>query len=147
LRDDAKVKIVRYLTSRTVDDSALVRRQQLDAELGRVTKLFQWEHIAEGEYFTERRRITAALDELPPDIAAGPSDDAIALATDVGSMWPEMTPTEKRRFIDQWFDEIHIGRRAETIEVVPAERTKGLVYAACTNASSPTVRMRFIQRG
>jgi hypothetical protein len=39
------------------------------------------------------------------------------------------------------------GRRAETIEVVPAERTKGLVYAACTNASSPTVRMRFIQRG
>jgi len=58
-----------------------------------------------------------------------------------------LTPTEKRRFIDQWFDEIHVGRRAETIEVVPAERTKGLVYAACTNASSPTVRMRFIQRG
>jgi hypothetical protein len=69
-----------------------------------VTKLFQWEHIVEGQYLTERRRITAALDELPPDIAAGPSDDAIALATDVGSMWTEMTPTEKRRFIDQWFD-------------------------------------------
>lgn len=146
LPTDAKVKIVRFLTSRTVDDASRVRRQQLDAELGRVTKLFQWEHIGEVEYLAERRRITTALDELPPDLAAAPSDEAIALATDVGSMWPDMTTEEKRRFIDQWFDEIHIGRRGATLEVVPSERAKGLVYAASSSAPS-TVRLRFIKRG
>lgn len=146
LPDDARVKIVRYLSTRTVDDGARVRRQQLDAELGRVTKLFQWEHISEADYLAERRRITAALDELPADVAAGPSDDAIALATNVGALWPEMTSDEKRRFIDQWFDEIHIGRRGETLEMVPAERTKALVYAS-SEASASSGRSRFIQRG
>jgi DNA invertase Pin-like site-specific DNA recombinase len=130
LAADAKMKIVRFHNSRTVDDGARVRRQQLEAELGRVTKLFQWQHIAEDAYLIERRRITVTLDELPPDVSGGPSDEAIALATNVGALWPEMTPAEKRRFIDQWFDEIHIGRRAETIEFVPAERTIGLIYAS-----------------
>jgi hypothetical protein len=145
LAADAKIKIVRFLQSRTVDDGARIRRQQLDAELGRVTKLFQWEHIAEDEYLAERRRITTTLDELPPDVSAGPSDEAIALATNVGALWPEMTADEKRRFIDQWFEEVHVGRRGETLEVVPAEHTKGLVYASCAGSAS-SGRYRFIQR-
>lgn len=124
-----------------------MRRQQLEAELTRVAKLFQWEHIGDDEYLSERRRIITSLDELPTPTTDAPSDEAIALATEVGALWPEMTPAEKRRFIDSWFDEIHIGRRAETIEFVPTERTKGLVFYASAAQAVPTVRSRFIQRG
>ena len=146
MRDDAKVKIVRYLRSRQVDDGSVVRRQQLEGELTRVSKLFQWEHIAEDEYLAERRRITRSLDELPIAATTAAPDDAIAIAGRVGELWDEMTVDERRRFIDQWFDEVHIGRRAETLEFVPAVRTRELVYAA-VESSPAGVGLPFIKRG
>lgn len=146
--------LTRHEVETLLDTDLLPRRVAAAlADLSRVPSCFGRRRLHDaaevfrGRVLTERRRIAAALDELPPDVTHGPSDEAIALATQVGALWPEMTPTEKRRFIDQWFHEIHIGRRAESLEVVPSDRTKGPVYAACTSASSPTVPMRFIQRG
>lgn len=47
-------------------------------------------------------------------------------------------------FVDKWFDEVRISRRAESLAFVLAARTRELVYASVTTSS---VRLPFIQRG
>ena len=89
------------------------------------------------------------MSEPPPGIGPGTfySPDGLGnsvLAPDVGALWPETAPAEKRRYIDQWFDEIQIGRRTDTNEVLPTERMRGLIYAACTTSF---VGLPIIQRG
>jgi hypothetical protein len=47
-------------------------------------------------------------------------------------------------FVDKWFDEVRISRRAESLAIVSAAPTRELIYAACTTSS---MRLPFIQRG
>jgi DNA invertase Pin-like site-specific DNA recombinase len=128
---DAKVKIVKYLSGHAADDGdRAARRRQLDGELARVTNLYRWEHIGEAEYLAERRRIQRALDAVPQPITTGPSEEALRLVGQVGEIWRRNEEDWRRRFIDEWFEEIRISPRAEQLELVVRAPYRELVYAS-----------------
>jgi hypothetical protein len=54
-----------------------------------------------------------------------------------------METDERRRFIDHWFDEVRISRLAESLEFVPAARTRELV---CCGGQPHQRGCHFIQR-
>jgi hypothetical protein len=139
---DAKVRIVKYLQgTRTEDAEHDLRRKQLDGELARLTNLYRWEHIAEAEYLAERRRIQRALDAIPRPQPVGPSDEALGLVGQIGEIWRRNEEGWRRRFIDEWFDEIRIAPKAESIELVVRAPYRELVYSAVS------VPLSLIKRG
>ncbi|MEK6225809.1 MAG: recombinase family protein [Chloroflexota bacterium] len=139
----AKVRVARYITEQRAQPDAAPRRAKLEADLGRVRKLYTWGDLPEPEYLAERRRIAAAIAALPP---AEPqvSDDALGLIGRVGEVWEANDAAWRRRFVDEWFEELRIG--GSGLELVPRAPYRELVYAALVEAalSGPP---RLIQRG
>lgn len=139
---DAKVRIVQYLNGVRSDDlEHAARRKQLEGELARATNLYRWEHIAEAEYLADRRRIQRALEAIPEAQPVGPSDEALRLVGQVGEIWQRNEADWRRRFIDEWFEEIRIAPKAEALEIVVRAPYRELVYSAVS------VPLRLIKRG
>lgn len=127
LRADTKAKIARYL-ERGSPDSGSLRRKQLEREISRLGDLYRWEHITEAAYLAERseleRKLAAisAVPQLPPDAA-------LAIVNDLGALWRKATDAERRRIVDEWFEEVRLGRD-RSIEVVVRGPYRTLVFAA-----------------
>jgi len=58
-----------------------------------------------------------------------PPEEAIALASRVGELWGEMTDDERRRFVEEWFEEVRLGRHG-TIGVGARETYREIVFSA-----------------
>jgi hypothetical protein len=104
-------------------------KRDLEEQLKRIRNLYRWGDLAEPAYLTERRRLTDELAALPVAEDKAPSDDAIALACNVGELWDEMTDDERRRFVEEWFEEFKLGRDG-AITLCARDRYRELVYSA-----------------
>src|SRR5438445_871262 len=83
---DARRRIARYIAGRSQDETILARRRSLEEQLQRIRNLYRWGDLAEDAYIADRRRLTDALRTLSVSEDTGPSDDAIALAGQVGEV-------------------------------------------------------------
>lgn len=127
LRADTKTRIAYYL-ERRVDDSGPTRRRQLEAELVRLTDLYRWEHIAKEAYLAERGELLRKLAAIPATPRL-PSDAALTLIEKLGDVWAKATDTERRRIVDEWFEEVRLGRD-RSIEVLVRAPYRELVFSA-----------------
>jgi len=80
-------------------------------------------------YLTQRKLLTRDLEALPIADDRVPPGEAIALASCVGEPWGEMTDDERRRFVEEWFEELRLGR-AGTIAVRARETYREIVFSA-----------------
>ncbi len=125
---DASTRIARYL-GRTRSDDRVVRRSQLAAELERLRNLYRWGDLEQRDFLTQRTAVQRAIEELGPDIAPRPSRDALKLAGEIGRALNDVSAQTRRRFLEEWFEQILIHRDGR-VEVMPREAVRGIVYAA-----------------
>ena len=114
---------------RTRSDDRVVRRSQLAAELERLRNLYRWGDLEQRDFLTQRTAVQRAIEELGPDIAPRPSRDALKLAGEIGRAWNDVSAQTRRRFLEEWFEQILIHRDGR-VEVMPREAVRGIVYAA-----------------
>ncbi|TMC01705.1 MAG: hypothetical protein E6J35_10300 [Chloroflexi bacterium] len=85
--------------------------------------------MAEDAYLAQRKLLTRDLEALPIPDDRVPSDEAIALASRVGELWGEMTDEERRRFVEEWFEDLRLGRDG-AIAVRARETYREIVFSA-----------------
>jgi DNA invertase Pin-like site-specific DNA recombinase len=129
LPSDARERIARYLAGRSRSDEILVRRRGFEEQLERIRNLYRWGDMTEDAYLTQRRLLTRDLEALPIADDRVPPGEAIALASRVGELWGEMTDDERRRFVEEWFEELRLGRDG-TIAVRARETYREIVFSA-----------------
>lgn len=129
-----RTRIARYLAARPRDDLRETKRRTLEAELARLRNLYRWNDIAEPEYLAERRRAQRALDELGPDpVVRTPPAEAIRLASEMGTAWNRVSPETRRRFLEEWFEQVLI-HKDQRVVIVPREPYAAIVFAAVGTA-------------
>src|SRR5439155_6086230 len=127
---EAKTRVARYIRDHTTTNQiADIRRPQLEGELARIKNLYKWEHIPEGEYLADHRRISRALDALPVATTSEPPAEAFALLARLGEVWERADIAVKRRFLDEWLEQVRFARDGE-IEVHVREQYRPLVFEA-----------------
>lgn len=136
LRATAKARIARYL-ARNVEDGATARRPQLEGELTRLADLYRWGHIDSAVCLAQRQDVERILAAIPA-VARPPSDNAIALVSQLGEVWKKATDAERRRIVDEWFEEVRLGRD-RTIEVIVRAPYRELVFDAYGQGQSTQV--------
>lgn len=125
-----RVRIRRFLASRSQDDERTARRRAAETELERIRNLYRWGDMREREYLDESRRLRSALAALGPDaIAAPPSEEAMRLASKLGDAWSRASLPLRRRFVADWFSELRLNRDG-SVDVVPREAVREIVFAA-----------------
>jgi hypothetical protein len=138
LAADAKTRIAAFAATPQRDDGTLVRRRSLEAELGRLAKQHQWGHLTDDDYLEQRRGLSRELDTLPaPVLATEPPADAMRLADDIGKAWSDARVSDDLRtwFVQEWFEEMRIARDS-SIELVPREPYRAIVYAATASSTA-----------
>lgn len=128
LPNDAKARIARYVSSYGVEESSLDRRKQLEGELARLADLYRWDHVDRATYLKERSELENKLAALPSAPTA-PPDDAFALIDNIGEVWSANDDAWRRRFVDEWFEEVRLGRD-RSIELLVRRPYRELVFAA-----------------
>lgn len=130
LPKDAVVRIARYVNRVSAEDDRASRRRQLGNELERVRNLYRWGDLGERDFIAQRSAIQHAIDALGSDIVARPpSREALQLASEIGTAWNAVSAPTRRRFIEEWFEQILVHRDGHVV-VVPREAVRGIVYAA-----------------
>lgn len=129
LPSDARERIARYLAGRSRSDEILVRRRGFEEQLERIRNLYRWGDMAEDAYLAQRKLLARDLEALPIADDRVPPEEAIALASRVGELWGEMTDDERRRFVEEWFEELRLGRDG-TIAVRARETYREIVFSA-----------------
>jgi DNA invertase Pin-like site-specific DNA recombinase len=127
LQADVRARVARYL-ARGVEDLGVQRRKQLEGELSRLADLYRWQHVARDEYLAQRRELERRIAAIPGP-ARPPSDDAIALVDKLGDVWMKATDAERRRIVDEWVEELRLGRD-RSIEILMRAPYRELAFAA-----------------
>jgi site-specific DNA recombinase len=123
------------------------KRNRLDAELGRLNRMYLAGNVEDAFYDTETRRIRGALAELAIPTGLVDIEAAIAQLDELTALWAEATPAERADILRGMFDAVAIDLDArQIVGVRPKKHNAAVVSAAFYKDGSDGIRTRGLRR-